>query len=172
MKFAVIFFFGLLLAMAASVSVNAQDITFILLRHAEKNVSASANRADPPLTIEGRKRAERLIEVVKKYQPQQIYSTAFIRTRDTAAPLAENLHPDYRMQIQFYDYSEIEAFAQKLMQLKVKSVVVVGHNSTTPELANFLIKQNKYKDLADNEYNKIFIIKIKGKKIEDRVIEY
>ncbi len=165
-------FFGLLLMIIAVGNLNGQNKTIILLRHAEKDVSASANKADPELTAQGRERAQRLIETLKKYQPQQIYSTIFKRARDTAAPLAENLHPDYRMQIQFYDYNEIEELAAKLLKLKAKSVVVVGHNSTTPELANFLIKQNKYKDFADDEYNKIFIIKIRGGKIEAQVIEY
>lgn len=165
-------FLSLLLTMFAAENLNAQDKTIILLRHAEKDVSANANKADPELTAQGRERAQRLLEVLKKYQPQQIYSTIFKRARDTAAPLAENLHPDYRMQIQFYDYNEIEELAAKLLKLKAKSVIVVGHNSTTTELANFLIKQNKYRDLADDEYNKIFIIKIHGGKIEDRVVEY
>ena len=172
MKFLVSFFLGLFLFTFANENINAQDITIILLRHAEKDTSAGANKADPKLTAEGQKRAQRLVETVKKYQPQQIFSTAFIRTRDTVTPLAENLNPDYRLQIQFYDYNELEELAQKLLKLKVKSVVVVGHNTTTPELANLLIKQNKYKDLADDEYNKIFIIRIHGKKIEDKVIKY
>lgn len=162
----------LLLTVLSNVKISAQDITIILLRHAEKNVSATANKADPELTADGQKRAERLVETLKKYKPQQIFSTAFIRTRATVAPLAENLNPDYRLQTQFYDFNELEEFARQLLKLKVKTVVVVGHNTTTPELANLLIKQNKYKDLADDEYNKIWIIKIRGKKIEDRIIEY
>lgn len=172
MKIIASIFFGLLLSMFAGTNIYAQDITFILLRHAEKDVSARANKADPELTAEGQKRAERLVETVKQYKPQQIFSTVFKRARNTAAPLAENLNPDYRIQIQFYDYAELEKLAERLMKLKVKSVVVVGHNTTTPELANLLIKQNKYKALDDSEYNKIWIIKIRKNKIEDKVIEY
>ncbi len=172
MKFFVSFFLGLFLFAFASENIYAQNITIILLRHAEKDTSATANKADPELTADGQKRAERLVETLKTYKPQQIFSTAFIRTRATVAPLAENLNTDYRLQTQFYDFNELEEFARQLLKLKVKSVVVVGHNTTTPELANLLIKQNKYKDLADDEYNKIWIIKIRGKKIEDRVIEY
>jgi phosphohistidine phosphatase SixA len=166
------FFLILLLSAAASVDIYAQNKTIILLRHAEKDVSPRANRADPELTPEGKNRAERLMGTIGKYNPHQIFSTIFKRTRDTAAPLAENLNPDYRLQIQFYDHTELEALAQKIMNSNEKSIVVVGHNTTTPELANLLIKQNKYKALDDSEYNKIWIIKIRGKKIEDSVIEY
>lgn len=177
MKIFISLFLGLFLLAYAGENLYAQDITIILLRHAEKDVSASANKADPELTAEGQKRAERLVETVKKYQPQQIFSTVFKRARATAAPLAENLNPDYRIQIQNYDYNELEDFAAQLLKLKVKSVVVVGHNTTTPELANLLIKQEKYKALDDSEYNKIWIIKIKRRKnkpnkIRDEVIEY
>jgi phosphohistidine phosphatase SixA len=172
MKIFVFLFFGLLLSTFACGNLYAQNITIILLRHAEKDASASANKADPELTVEGQKRAERLVETVKKYQPEQIFSTIFRRTRATVTPLAENLNPDYRLQIQFYDYEELEDFAKRLLKLKAKSVVVVGHNTTTPELANLLIKQDKYQPLDDSEYNKIWIIKIRKNKIEDKVIQY
>jgi phosphohistidine phosphatase SixA len=174
MKFTISFFIGLLFFTFATSDLFAQkgEITIILLRHAEKDVSSSANKADPELTAEGQKRAERLVDTVKKYKPQQIFSTIFKRARNTAAPLAENLNPDYRLQIQFYDYAELENLAARLLKLNVKTVVVVGHNTTTPELANLLIKQNKYKPLDDSEYNKIWIIKIRKNKIEDKVIEY
>ncbi len=172
MKIIASLLFGLLLSTFAGENLYAQNITIILLRHAEKDVSASANKADPELTAEGERRAERLVETVKKYKPEQIFSTIFKRARATVAPLAENLNPDYRLQIQFYDYAELEELAGRLLKLKVKSVVVVGHNTTTPELANLLIKQDKYKPLDDSEYNKIWIIKIKKNKIEAKVIEY
>lgn len=170
--------FSLFLLLFASGNIYAQNITIILLRHAEKDVSANANKADPELTAEGQKRAERLVETVKKYQPEQIFSTIFKRARATVTPLAENLNPDYRLQLQFYDYAELENLAERLLKLNVKTVVVVGHNTTTPELANLLIKQDKYKALNDSEYDKIWIIKIKRNKSkpnkikEDKVIVY
>jgi phosphohistidine phosphatase SixA len=113
-----------------------------------------------------------LIGTVGKYKPQQIFSTIFKRSRDTAAPLAENLNTDYRLQTQFYDYAELKNLAERLLKLNAKTVVVVGHSNTTPELANLLIKQDKYKALDDSEYGKVWIIKIKKNKVEDTVIDY
>lgn len=179
MKIIVYFLSGLLLILSAGGSLFAQngEITIILLRHAEKDVSSGANKADPNLTAEGRQRAERLFETIKDYQPDQIFSTIFKRAKETVTPLAVNLNADYRLQIQFYDYTELEDFAKQLLNLKAKTVVVAGHNSTTPELANLLIGQNKYQILGESEYDKIWIIKIKRKKgkpynIEDKVIRY
>lgn len=163
----------------SSINLFAQnrEITFILLRHAEKDISPTANKADADLTAQGKQRAVRFFETVKQYKPERIFSTVFRRARETVAPLAENLNPDYRLQIQYYDYAELEDFANQLLKLNAKTVVVVGHNTTTPALANLLIKQDKYKELADSEYDKIWIIKIKRNKkkpdkIEEKVITY
>jgi 2,3-bisphosphoglycerate-dependent phosphoglycerate mutase len=151
---------------------NAQNITIILVRHAEKDTSATANKQDPDLNDLGRKRAERLSDILLKYKPQQIFSTRYRRTRMSAEPLANNVFENYRLQTQIYDFNEPEEFAAQLLQLKTKCVVVFGHSNTTPTLANLLVKQTKYKDLTDAEYDKIFVIKIKGKKIMDEVISY
>src|SRR5690242_7695936 len=60
--------------------------TFILIRHAEKDLTQSTN--DPDLSAEGKARATRLVEVLKKTDIQAIYSTPFKRTQQTVEPLA------------------------------------------------------------------------------------
>ncbi|MGI8468881.1 MAG: SixA phosphatase family protein [Pyrinomonadaceae bacterium] len=171
MKIIVFLFCGLLFAFSG-INLFAQDMTIILLRHAEKDVSPQANKYDPDLTAAGKERAERLVETIRKYKPEQIFSTNYKRARETVDPLAENLNEKYRIQVQSYDFDELEAFADTLLKSNARTIVVVGHNNTTPALANLLIKQNKYKDLQDSEYDKIFIIKIKNGKVKDTVIEY
>ncbi|MGC2238740.1 MAG: histidine phosphatase family protein [Pyrinomonadaceae bacterium] len=176
MKIIAAFFISLFLL--ANLYAQNGEITYILLRHAEKDTSPAANKADVDLTQQGRERAVRFFETVREYKPEQIFSTIFRRTRETVTPLAQNLNPDYRLMIQTYDYAEIEEFAERLLKLDAKTIVVVGHNNTTPQLANLLIKQEKYATLPETEYGKIWIIKIKRKKgkmtkvIEDRVITY
>ncbi len=167
----IIFALFLVLFLFDVTNLKAQNITIILLRHAEKDISPTANKEDPELTAIGKQRAARLVEIVKKYNPEQIFSTVFKRARFTAEPLAEQIDPLYRIQIQGYDYNYLDDFAEKLLKSKAKCVVVVGHNTTTPMLANALIKQDKYQFMEDGEYNKIWIIKIRGKKIFDEVIE-
>ena len=164
--------FLVLFLFACTTNLNAQNMTIILLRHAEKDLSPTANKDDPDLTVAGQQRAERLFEVIKKYKPEQFFSTAYKRTRATVAPLAEQIEPGFRIQMQYYDYNYLDDFAARLLKLNAKCVVVVGHNTTTPMLANALIKQDKYQFLEDSDYGKIWIIKIRGKKIIDKVIEY
>ncbi len=156
---------------------NNREITIILLRHAEKDTSPGADRRDPNLTEAGRLRAERLLEVVRKYKPDLVYSTFYKRAKQTAAPLAETIYPRYRIPVRAYDFDKLDAFADELLKSNARAIVVVGHNTTTPELANLLIKQEKYKALGDDEYDKIWIIKIKRNKrkpnkIEERIIKY
>ncbi len=157
---------------SSSLFAQDRDITIILLRHAEKDTSPGASKTDPELSSEGRQRAERLVETIKKYKPTQIYSTNFKRTVSTVTPLAEKINSRYRLQIQKYDYTELEDFAKKLLETRAGTIVVAGHNTTTPTLANLLVKQDKYKYLNESEYDKIWIIRIRGKKIRDLVITY
>lgn len=172
MRMFILFLSAFCLLISASGAADAQNMTIILVRHAEKDTSPAAYKTDADLTAAGRERAARLFEVVKPFQPENIFSTQLKRTLNTATPAAQRLIAPYRMQVQFYDYGELEDFAARLLKLKSKCVLVVGHNTTTPELANLLIGKEKYQTLGDNEYDKMFIIKIKGKKITDRVVEY
>lgn len=171
MKITVSFLLGLFLFTLAGTNLFAQNkkMTIILLRHAEKDVSVGADKTDPELSPEGKLRARRLVKEIKKYKPGAVYSSNFKRTKSTGAPVAEKR----KLQIQTYDHKNLDALVNQLLTSKVKRVVVVGHNTTTPALANLLIKQDKYKALDESEYNKIWIIKIKkGKVIEEKAVEY
>jgi phosphohistidine phosphatase SixA len=171
MKFYFLLVALLFVFLNANLVAQSRDITIILLRHAEKDTSAGADRRDPNLTEAGRARAERLVKVVKKYQPDLVYSTFYKRAKQTAAPVAETLYDEYRLPVRQYNFDELEKFADELLNSNARAIVVVGHNTTTPELANLLIKQEKY------EHHKIWIIKIKRNKtkpnrIREKVIRY
>lgn len=168
---------GLSLFAFASENLFAQhrDITVILLRHAEKNKEEEEFSPDPNLSEQGKARSEKLVSVIGGYDPDAIFSTAFKRTRATVAPLASR--GEIRMMAQYYDHRNLKQIAEQVMQGKFKRVVIVGHNTTTPALANLLIGQEKYKPLDESEYDKIWIIKIKRNKnkpheVEEKVIQY
>jgi len=150
-----------------------RKLTVILLRHAEKDVSEGADTANPELSAAGNLRAQKLVEIMNKYQPDAIYSSNYIRTRATVRPLARKR----RMMTQIYDSRNLNQMRDLIVSGKIKRIVVVGHSNTTPALANLLVKQDKYKNLAESEYDKIWIIKIKRNKtkpnkIREKVITY
>ena len=153
-------------------NLSAQNMTIILVRHAEKDASPMMNRFDPDLSPEGKTRAAKLLDVVKIYKPERIFSTNLKRTKFTVDPTATNLNEKYRIFVEVYNPAELESFAKQLTNTNSKSILVVGHSNTTPTLANLLIKQDKYKDLGESVYNKIYIIRIRGNKITDEMIEY
>ncbi len=175
MKILVSLLFVLFLFTFAGDSVFAQHrkLTVILLRHAEKDISENADTANPDISAEGKLRAQKLVEIINKYRPDAIYSTNFVRTRATVRPLASK----GRRMILTYDPQNLNQLADLITSGKLKRIVVVGHSNTTPALANLLVKQDKYKTLAESDYDKIWIIKIKRKKtkpnkIRDKIINY
>lgn len=147
-------------------------MTIILLRHAEKDLSLDPDDPDPELSAQGKQRAERFVSTVRQYKPQAIYSSMYKRTIATVVPLAEQLDPKYRMMIQFYNHRNLDELVQRMKASGARTIVVAGHNTTTPALANLLIGENKYKPLDESEYDKIWIVKIKNGKATAEVFTY
>jgi broad specificity phosphatase PhoE len=150
-------------------NVEAQktsETTIILVRHAEKDPSGGA---DPQLSAEGKLRADSLVRVFKSIKADEMYSTPYIRTKETLKPWATKAG----IEVKTYDPRNLKGFADELKALKGKTVVVAGHSNTTPALVNFLLGTDKYQALDDSVYSKIWILTVKADgTISDKVIEY
>lgn len=147
-------FFALLLS-AISFSALAQDnlTTFVLIRHAEK---ASDGTRDPGLTSEGEARAERLKELFKNANVSAIYSSPYKRTRATVAALASSTS----LEVKEYNPRGTD-FLKEIMKDHAGGVIIVsGHSNTTPSVANALLGEEKFAQLDESEYSKIFIITV------------
>lgn len=155
---------------AISVTSFAQSKkTIILVRHAEKDVSATADPGDPNLSAAGLQRAERLVKKIKKYKPGAVYSTNYLRTLDTAEPMAKRRHK----QVQIYDAKKPDELIDQIMKSKTKRFLIVGHSNTIPGLANLLIKKELFKNLDESEYGTIFIVRLrKGKEPRTEILQY
>lgn len=124
-----------------------------MVRHAEKQLNAGDN---PPLNALGAKRAVDLNKILSKKSIVYIYSTNTIRTISTATPLAENK----QIKIQIYNGSKADSLINQ-MKLLHSNTLIVGHSNTVPKLVNMISNSDYLKsDLEDNEYNKLFKIKI------------
>ncbi len=159
---------ALFLFASAETCLYAQKITVILVRHAEKDISPGADKVNPDLTEAGRQRALRLVEKVKGYKPNEIFASNFIRTKLTATPLARK----FGLPVHLYDPKNLPELYDLIMTTNKRVFLIVGHNNTTPALANMLLKQEKYQTLPETEYGKIFVIKIDKDKITDKVLDY
>lgn len=162
MKIFLSLFLGFFLFTLTSGNLYAQyrKLTVVLFRHAEKDLTEETDNGDMQLSAAGKARAERLAEIVDKYQPDIIYSTSYIRTKATVRPLARKR----RAMTFIYDPRNLNAMRDFILSGKYKRIVIVGHNNTTPALVNLLLGQDKYKTLAETEYDKMFIVKIKKNK--------
>ena len=142
--------FCLLIFAMATVSVANAQTTIFLVRHAEKVDSSR----DPELSLQGKARAIRLMELLSETGIDRIYSTDYIRTRDTAKPLAEKLDlfiESYRP----FEEQLVETLTQKM---DGKQILVVGHSNTIPDLVNKLIDEEVYQQLADDAYSNLFVV--------------
>lgn len=161
----------LLIALFIAAHSFAQKTTYILIRHAEKDTTAAGSTmmvADPPLTKAGEARAQRLVEVLKNYTPDAIYSTNYSRTKNTVTPLAQKL----TLPVLIYNAKELNYFAEQLLKEKDKTIVIAGHSNTTPALVNLLIKKNTYPALDESVYNKIFIVTVVNNLATVEIREY
>ncbi|BFG69473.1 phosphoglycerate mutase family protein [Sediminibacterium sp. KACHI17] len=159
------------LLLLTAVETDAQTSTFILMRHAEKDTTAQGStmmQADPPLSADGVKRAARIPDVLKAFQPDAIYSTNFTRTKSTVTPLASKSGKE----IQIYDHRNLRGFAEELLKMQGKTVVVAGHSNSTPMLVNLLLKENKYPNLDESVYDTYWIVTVTDGKAEAKIMKY
>lgn len=141
--------------------------TYYIVRHAEK-ATPMGNSTDVPLTKEGEARAEALKAILEKKNVQQIYSTNTIRTKATAQPTADY----FRLPVNIYGPRPDSAFIS-LLKSKKKNTLVVGHSNTVDDIVNMLCGDKKVNgDLPDAAYNKLFIVKRKGKGFVFKAEEY
>ncbi len=133
-------------------TVSFAQTTIFLVRHAEKVDSSR----DPELSLQGKARAVRLMELLSEVGIDQIYSTDYKRTRNTAKPLAEKLD----LFIESYRPFEEELVATLKEGMDGKQILVVGHSNTIPALVNQLIDDKAYEQLPDDAYSNLFVVTI------------
>lgn len=144
----------LLIALLLFVLVSCKTTTYYIVRHAEKMQSGT----DPDLTETGRRQALDLRQFLRNKNIKHIYSTNYVRTKGTAAPLAEATGLDVEM----YDPKD-KGFAEGLKRIGDGNVLVVGHSNTVDDLVNALCGETKMSDLRDDEYGNVFIVTKKGR---------
>jgi broad specificity phosphatase PhoE len=130
--------------------------TVILVRHAEK---AASPAEDPPLTAGGRQRAEALATMLAASGVTSIYVTDYLRTQQTAEPLASLLH----LTPQRIDAKKIPDLAAAIRGHKDGIVLVVGHSNTVPEIIAGL--GGPAVKIEDGEYDSLFVLTISGKDV-------
>src|SRR5688572_4009292 len=128
--------------------------TFILIRHAEKDLTQSTN--DPDLSAEGKNRAVKLNELLKKTSIQAIYSTPFKRTQQTVATVAQ----EKGITVGTYQANKMDEIDAMIKQHAGGTVLLSGHSNTVPVILNYLIGEEKYKVLDDGDYGNVIVVSV------------
>ena len=141
-----------------------------VVRHAEKIApSDSATKMmenDPPLSDAGKVRALVLKNELANKHITHIYSTPTIRTRSTAEPLSQAIKIDIEL------YKNIDSLIA-IIKSTNGNVLVVGHSNTVDDIVNKLCGQTKIAtDLKDGEYDNLFVVKIRSKKVIFEKLKY
>ncbi|HPW97111.1 MAG TPA: histidine phosphatase family protein [Flavobacterium sp.] len=159
----------LLLILTSSITIsqeknsNTEITKIIVVRHAEKIDDGSKN---PSLSDIGKLRAKKLDMLFADLKLDALYSTPFSRTTETLQPIANSRN------LEIINYSpNNKNFSQNLLlNQKGKTIMIVGHSNTCPDLVNSLINETKFNPLNENEYGKIWIITFKNGQLIDCVL--
>lgn len=139
-------------------SAQSPTKTIVLVRHAEKMPAVEGDKGDQDLSPEGKQRAERLANLLKKYKPHEIFATDYKRTKQTVEPMAAKR----KKQIQTYDPSKQADLVAKIMASTTDHYLIAGHSNTIPALANLLAKKEVFRNLLETEYGAFWVIRLKN----------
>jgi phosphohistidine phosphatase SixA len=143
------FIIAALMMLSACVSVVPKSDAVFLVRHAEK----TTEKNDPGLTEAGKARAIALADRLEGEGITHIHSSDYIRTRDTAAPLAKRLGLD----VEIYDAGDLPGMAEKLKATPGRHLVV-GHSNTTPQLTELLGGDGGTPIVEATEYDRLYVV--------------
>ncbi|HEX6929625.1 MAG TPA: histidine phosphatase family protein [Gammaproteobacteria bacterium] len=139
----------LLLALLPACAVHAPDAvpTVYIVRHAEK-----ADGKDPALSTAGAARAGALAARLEGAGVTRIFSTDTLRTRSTAAPLAERLG----LITEIYDHRQPAKLVESIRS-SGETVLVVGHSNTIAQIAT-AFGVDAGPAVRDDEYDRLYVI--------------
>jgi broad specificity phosphatase PhoE len=158
----------LLFATLLIFSIQAQEAdskktsTYYLIRHAEKKIS---DNNDPELHEDGVTRAKQWANIFGSIKFDAIYSTDYIRTKETVRPTAERMG----MTITLYEPGRID-YEKFLGDTHGKNVLIVGHSNTIPSFVNKIIGKNKYGQIDDDNNGNLYIIEFSNDVITDKLL--
>ena len=141
--------FVALAATTSQVIAQAEPTVVYLVRHAEKTDES----ADPALTAQGIARAAVLADLLSDSGITHIYSSDFVRTRDTAGPLAGRLD----LETLIYDPRDLVGMASRLRNTPGRHLVS-GHSNTTPRLVELLGGDPHTAIDEASEYDRLYIV--------------
>ena len=138
--------------------------TVFLVRHAEK---ADVPGQNPPLSEAGRQRAEALGRLLQSAGVRGIYTSQFLRTRQTAEPLAKRLGLmpiSVSLSVKSSNPREVSDESLRELTRRVgahagEAVLIVGHSNSIPEVIRMLGGDAVTK-IDESRFDDLFVVTI------------
>lgn len=171
--FRILFFLSLVFYMGgcyqssngSETGTRGDPLMVFLVRHAEKDIESM--EIDSHLTDEGNIRAAELARTLADAEIGFIHSSDYIRTRNTAAPVADL----FDLEIELYDTSLLHELADT-MKARGGRHLVVGHSNTTPILVEILGGEPGVPIVEQNEYDRLYILTIINGEVNTVLLRY
>ena len=146
-----------LLALTGCIAGATQPTTVILVRHAEREPLVTP---DPALSELGRSRAEALSIAARDAGVRAIITTQFVRTQETARPLATALGiiPEIVPDTGVGHAKEVADLI--LRKHAGQTVLVIGHGHTLPAIMRALGVSAPQPSICENQYDLIFLVSV------------
>ena len=144
----------LLFLLTFAAPAAAQSPIFIV-RHAERaddGAQKNMMEKDPALSAAGQARARRLAAMLRSAGIEHVYASQYLRTQQTAAPLAEAAH----LKVETVPAKNIDDLVRRVLADK-SPVLVVAHSDTIPDILKALGVSADVK-IGDMEYDDLFIV--------------
>ncbi len=142
---------------------DSTTAVFFLVRHAEK-----AEGQNPGLTDEGRLRAHRLASILGEAGLDMGFTTPYNRCISTINPLAMR----YKLPVAGYEVDRQEELIDTLFAKNPGArVLIVGHSNTIPRLLNVLLGEERYENMPEELYDRLFVVFSKGR-AQSQVLEF
>lgn len=166
-KFYSFIFLSLLFLRILTGCISESDKTIVyLVRHAEKNLTDTTD--NPPLTTDGEKRAQQLVEEMKGIELAAIFSTEYDRNLNTVKPLAISRN----IEIRTYSWHDWQPILDEIKKKSGENFLICGHGDNLLPMIEYLGGEKPLASLGKHEYDNIFKITLSDKKTEVEVIKY
>lgn len=140
---------------------ESEPLVVFLVRHAEKTDLGS----DPGLSTAGIERAAALARVLRSAEIEYVHSSDFVRTRNTAGPIAA----EHGVEVELYDPRDLSSLVERLRRTGGRHLVV-GHSNTTPQMVELLGGAPGSAINEEGEYDRLYIVTIGSDKAVNSVM--
>jgi len=160
----------ILLAVFCQTAIAQEEfkpITVFVVRHAEKE---DEPKQDPPLKKEGVARSQELARILSIAGIKAIYTSQFIRTKQTAEPLTAKIGVTATVLTIKPNPSNLRLIAEestaelvnKILQRPGESALVIGHSNWIPDVIKML-GGDVVPTIDEKKFDDLFIVTVYGR---------